>query len=282
MDQRTLTSLMGVVLAIIAPATLAAWTPPLSDGATPGLSFGDAGAGAEAFRVVQLDQGGPAILQANLPPDTHVAEQLLDTKYAQIQESDEVLARAQARIGVVSSVIASQEAGQAFDPNAPQSLLGSPEQELLAALAAIEGPDGQVQFGLGDELGEKWEQISAQIKTTLDSLLHQVVYNAWVETRVENKTVGRTVVAWTGSTETDLLAAITSDEIGLHGRSVDVALISRQKLVRLLFLALDGALKLSLLLSAPGSVILALPAIWKYVNQVLDELVRNQSTHQTV
>ncbi|MSP12471.1 MAG: hypothetical protein EXR62_05880 [Chloroflexi bacterium] len=279
MNQETLTELMNDILTILAPGTLVGWesrAPAIIS--VGGISFGDVGIGEETgfLRTIQEDSSSWPILQANLPPDLHIAAQMLNHKWSQIQRSDQILAHAQARIGAITNMIAGQEPGQAFGLTA-LPVLDMSERELLAAVAEIEMADDQVDFGLGDKLADNWEGISAQIKTYIDSLLRQVVYNAWVETRVENKILGRTVVAWTGGANTYWPGSITADEIKIHERTLEIALVSRLKLVRLMFLAVDGAFKLSLILSAPSSVILVLPAIWKYVNQILDELARNQT-----
>ncbi|MEJ2267272.1 MAG: hypothetical protein P8X95_27830 [Anaerolineales bacterium] len=43
-------------------------------------------------------------------------------------------------------------------------------------------------------------------------------------------------------------------------------------MLRTFIVTTQGAAKLSILLATPGGAILALPAAWKYVNQILAEL----------
>ena len=58
----------------------------------------------------------------------------------------------------------------------------------------------------------------------------------------------------------------------LHLQAVHLALGSRIALLRLLIVVGTGAAKLALRLVVPGAQLLVLPAVWKFVRDVLREL----------
>jgi hypothetical protein len=63
--------------------------------------------------------------------------------------------------------------------------------------------------------------------------------------------------------------------MALHHQSVHLALGSRLALIRLLTIVGAGATKLALRLTIPGAQLLVLPAAWKFVRDVLEELRRS-------
>jgi hypothetical protein len=58
----------------------------------------------------------------------------------------------------------------------------------------------------------------------------------------------------------------------LHHEAVQLALGSRLALVRLLIVVGTGAATLALRLTVPGAQLLVLPAVWKFVRDVMQEL----------
>jgi hypothetical protein len=59
--------------------------------------------------------------------------------------------------------------------------------------------------------------------------------------------------------------------MGLHQRTLNLTLETRALMLRSLILVASGAGKLSVLMTTPGGALLALPAVWKFVNQVRAE-----------
>ena len=84
--------------------------------------------------------------------------------------------------------------------------------------------------------------------------------------------LARTVVGWTGDLDTLWEQYLRPEQIDLHRRSLNLAITSRAAMLRTFIVTTQGAAKLSILLATPGGAILALPAAWKYVNQILAEL----------
>jgi hypothetical protein len=76
-------------------------------------------------------------------------------------------------------------------------------------------------------------------------------------------------VDWTGDMNTAWKPAISPEERILHQRSLALALKSRIALLRIIMTTAQGAAKIAALIAAPGGALLALPAAWKYVQQLL-------------
>jgi hypothetical protein len=93
-----------------------------------------------------------------------------------------------------------------------------------------------------------------------------------VETRTGGEPVGLTIVGWNGD-----LHAVWSDrpdpeKSRLHQRSVSQALQARAVQIHAVVVAIQSAAKLGVLLSNPAGAILALPAGWKLVEQILADI----------
>ena len=162
-----------------------------------------------------------------------------------------------------------------------------PEAELLASLAQIssmalggvspvgaaKGVPGGVSYGLTERLGSGGlEQVAGQFQGFADRLQRTLTHLAWVETRQDGQMIGRSVVGWSGDCVTIWGQAATSAQMALHRKSLQAALQSRITLLSTFTTAVQGAVKLSVLLSTPGGAILALPTVWKYIHQILSEL----------
>jgi hypothetical protein len=78
-------------------------------------------------------------------------------------------------------------------------------------------------------------------------------------------------VGWTGDAETIWPQPRHPEQVALHWNTLDLALQSRTTLLRTLIIVTHGAVKISSLLAMPGGVVLALPAIWKFINRLMDE-----------
>jgi hypothetical protein len=109
----------------------------------------------------------------------------------------------------------------------------------------------------------------------VEQMRRMVSHYAWIETEMGGALIGHTAVRWTGDFDTVWEADVTPDSMELHHQSVQLALGSRLALIRLLTIVGTGATKLVLRLTVPGAQLLMLPAAWKFVRDVLEELRRS-------
>jgi len=164
--------------------------------------------------------------------------------------------------------------GAAFDAAASPDLPAA-EAELLAALQGTDRDAGIPSFGVMDQLRlPSWEEAGATAERLLRQAERLVAHYAWIETAVEGRLIGQTTVTWTGDLRTVWPAGTGAEEQRLHERSVRLALATRAATVRIIAVVTAGAVTIVPLLTTPGSAILALPAIWKFIGRIRSELER--------
>jgi hypothetical protein len=230
-------------------------------------------------QVVSFGAPAPDVEQAptwriNLPADPAQAIQQLDYVEIQLQASQEALGSVPDRIEQLvnrSQAEARGEVSFAAEPLPPA------ETELLRLLGAagqtaVRGEQPEVSFGLGQDLGAELRKATEGFQQFTQKISHLIAHFAWVETQVTGHLLARTVVGWTGDMDTLWEEYLRPEQIDLHRRSLDLAITSRAAVLRTFIVTTQGAAKLSVLLATPGGAILALPAAWKYVNQILAEL----------
>ncbi len=238
------------------------------------LAFEASGAGATEMPVWRV----------NLPADSRAAEKVLGQGERRWSRVDSALDQALVRL---ASFQASTRDGQAapggtvsFDAQAAQAL-PAPERNLLEMLQGVEQAQLPASYGLMEDVAGRlgWGQAAQEFQSFLDRLTQTLAFYAWVETNVEGRLLGRTAVTWTGDMRTNWREGLDATQAKLHYRTLALALASRNSLLRTISLASRGALMLATLpalLATPGGALVALPAAWKFINQVLEELDRNE------
>jgi hypothetical protein len=228
---------------------------------------------AMAFGTTVETMAQPPLWRANLPGDPHLAEQHLASGEMKLCASQKALAVATDRL---MAFIDAQPAGVAFSIASADSAIAQPEAELSVFMSQVRAGRASVSFGLGERLVGGWDQATQQFHAVLERLRQLMAYYVWVETRVQQELLGQTTVSWTGDVETVWRLGLSPEQVILHQRTLALALRSRDTLLQTLVMATQFAVKLSLLLSMPGGVILALPAAWKFINQVLAEFAQQE------
>lgn len=144
--------------------------------------------------------------------------------------------------------------------------LASAERDLLLWVGESRG---EVSFAAGE--GPDLGGLRAEIAEATRRLTRLLTHVAWVETRAGGRLLGQTVVGWTGTTRTLSSAGAAREPALLHQRNVHLALASRLGLLRTLVMVGRGA---AILLSATSGLgaVASLPAAWKFVQQVLEEV----------
>jgi hypothetical protein len=221
---------------------------------------------AVAFGVPQaVERFDMPVWRVDLPADPEQAADLIRQAQQQTAARQASLEALPARFDGLA--LRAQTGGASF---AAPGVMDA-ESELLASLAQISSPPvkGMLSFNVLDHLGAGWAQVNEQFQAFTDRLQRTLTHLAWVETRQEGRLIGQSVVGWSGDCDTLWGAAVTAEQGNLHTRSLETALQSRANLLRTFTMAVQGAVKLSVVLSTPGGVILALPTVWKYISQIL-------------
>ena len=103
---------------------------------------------------------------------------------------------------------------------------------------------------------------------------------ARVETEIAGNPIGQTAVSWTGDFRTIWMPAVTITDMDLHRHHVDVTLQWRLGTMRFVGVVGAGAANVAIKLGVPGGQLLALPAVWNYVKDVLAEWRKLQAIKQ--
>lgn len=235
----------------------------------------------EAAALPQDDQpaffglGNPAdeqiyLFQMNLPAEPGQADQQLQAAEVALAQADTALEAVPDRLDSLVGQAQSGLLGPASFSAGGEGGLGPAEAELLASLGTLPGGPVVESYGLLDKLPDMKES-QREFLEAFERLQQLLTHLAWVETRLDGSLLARTIVDWSGDLGTVWNNDVGEAQLHLHQRSLAVALASRVALLRLLSTVLMATAKIAVLLSTPGAQLLALPAAWRYVTQILKE-----------
>ncbi len=227
-----------------------------------------------AFGLRTMPDTQALVWRVNLPANPRLAAAQLHSGVAQLRAVDVALGQCEGRI---ATLVQSQAGGASFDTASVHTKFPMPEEELLHTLDAFQYMRQPVSFGLADRLDGRWQEITVACQSFIDRLVRFISHYAWVETEIEGHLVGRTVLGWDGDVNTLWYPALNKTHAALHHDALNLALGSRDRLLNAFVVASRGALLLATLpalLATPLGAVAALPAAWKFVNQVLALLDR--------
>lgn len=210
-------------------------------------AFDPLGASADDGRTWRVD----------LPADPAAADARLAAAAARAAAVEAALAAVPERIEAAVALSARDHI--AFDEPAAEP---SPEQTLAAALRRGRRP---VDFGVGDSLRAAGKKIEAR----LDGLLDVARHAARVETRISGRLVAASTLGWLGDAHTTVVADADADTLTAHHRTVDVIARARRGRLRFVVVVLSGAARVAAAFT--GGLVAALPAIYRFVDQLVDE-----------
>ncbi|MEH2080096.1 MAG: hypothetical protein V7K89_08795 [Nostoc sp.] len=209
------------------------------------------------------------VWRANFPTDLNKASLYLTHSEEILIRSQQALSTASDRVDRLMDAIAS-ESTLAFSLSALVTELAPPERTLLQALQTIQQPL-PTSFGIQEAIGGYSQQVFEQCQSFVERLLRVIAHYAWVETQVAGQTLARTAVSWLGDVDNIWQTGLNATQVSLHQRTLTLALASRDALLQTFSAVVQATLKVSVLLSVPGGVILLLPAVWKFIDQVMTQ-----------
>jgi hypothetical protein len=251
------------------------------------------GQSAAHFGVWQIRPSAPAaapsaddvtVWRTHLPPDPARAEQDLRQSNQHHRALHQGLEQARHRV-VSFAKTQSQTAPQSaeavsFGLETPPDRPPLPPQEAelqrtLYALAAPRPPQTDaagVSFALpeGPESEEASQEALQQVQALATTMTRTLSNYAWIETVIADTLIGRTAVRWTGDVQTIWHPQGSAWHAHIHTRSVQASLSWRATLLRKAVLIMQGAALISSAVATPGGPVMALPAIWKFIDQILD------------
>ncbi|WP_298818791.1 hypothetical protein [Chloroflexus sp.] len=198
------------------------------------------------------------IWQAHLPSDLATAQMALRAAQAQLGAHEIALATVEQRLQrLVSGTVS-------FSVSTPPA-----EQNLLNVLSAT---PASASFGLRDEIQERWQAAQEQVIALSAQVWEALTTYATVETVQGGQLIGRTRINWHGDARSLLLAGIDLAQARMHQQTLALALRSRAGLLRLIGLVGRGAAIVASMVASPAGPVLALPAVWQFVQDVLAEV----------
>lgn len=192
----------------------------------------------------------------DLPEDPDAAGAMLDAMELRMAVVERALDSVPERIDAA--------ADQARRPARTAFALGG-AADADGALAAALRPQRRVSFGLGGGSAE-----TTSLQARLEALVDAARHVARIETRIEGRVVASTSVGWGGDARMILAPDVAPETVATHGRTLAIAVRVRQSRLRFVMSILSGATRVALQVAGGGAT--ALPAIYTFVKQVIDEL----------
>jgi hypothetical protein len=201
------------------------------------------------------------IWQARLPDDALAAQSAIRSAMSQLDAQEHALATVEQRLRQVV------DGAVSFGTTLPLA-----EQHLLAWVSMGEQPPGGASFGLRDEVQERWQAAQEQFIALSTQVCESLRSYATVETIHGSRLIARTRVNWFGDVQSWLVTDITPVQATLHHKTLTLALRSRAALLRIIGLVGRGAALIATMVASPISALMALPASWQFVQEILAEV----------
>jgi hypothetical protein len=203
------------------------------------------------------------VWRVSLPANPQEARQALDAAERDLRAQELAVAGATMRMRRAMSGGSSFAVG-----GAP-----APEREMLGLVDELRASEsGASSFGLREMASDGLEQAEEKFRAFAAQVHETLVSYAVVETQVDQRLIGRTSVGWTGDVRSLLAADLSAEHADLHRRSLALALQSRAALLRTFTTVLRGAAIVATMISSPVGAVAALPAAWKFVDQLLTDM----------
>jgi hypothetical protein len=173
--------------------------------------------------------------------------------------------------GRLLGTIGEAGSGASFGPAGTTAAPKPAERELLAWLDECSTVDGRVAFG-GPEAPGWLARAERELADLLERLRSWVAPTAVVRSTSGDSAVALTAHGWSGRTVTVAAARASRPELRLHDDLFELVAASRRIVVQIVGLTVEGAVRIGSRLALPGGPLLALPAAWRFVHRVLDEV----------
>jgi hypothetical protein len=208
---------------------------------------------------------GTPVWRASYPAGLEAGAAGLDAARSRLATADPALHDALIRLDAFAA-----RRGKASDAEAYglEAEAAAPERDLSLLLQEMRTAGVPRSYEAEAEPAGRWDGAVEAFQGLIQRLERIVADGVWVETRIGGQLVAETCMGWMGDAETVAPNRPNPQWMALHLRTVELALASRQALLRTFALALASAVKLSVLAATPGGFVLALPAVWRFITQV--------------
>jgi len=208
-----------------------------------------------------------ALWRLELPTDHEAAMNALDIHaFTLLLDRDGILESAKRLYHFVDSWVFDQPT----EAEARIETVGSPEYLLAEAIDGLRSTQAR---GIIRDIPDIVEEFQAFL-----SRVHAFLSNyAVIETASNGTLLARTCIGWSGDFTSWCREDLTADQALQHIYSMRVAIQRRRMLIQLLSVVIAAAADIGMRVGMPGGVLLALPAIWRFIRMVADEYRRAQA-----
>ncbi|HMQ33976.1 MAG TPA: hypothetical protein PKD53_24805 [Chloroflexaceae bacterium] len=222
-------------------------------------------AGPASFGAGGEDAPAGPVWLVDLPADRAAAAAALALAEADLRRHEAAVDGAPARI----AALATGGGAASFGAGG----LAAPERELLAMLDELRaGPAGEPGASFGAGAGTGWAEAAGRLRAFIAQARETAGSYAVVETRVAGVLAARTSVGLAGDMRSLVGRAALGETAALHRSSLALALRSRAALLKTCGTALRGAAIVATMVGSPAGAVLALPAAWRFVERLLEDL----------
>lgn len=213
-------------------------------------------------------QAGGNTWRVHLPASPGEAQRTLMAQAIALDQDQATLEAAVARL---KRFIEDYQPG---DAGAAKALEAQPEAALRAHLSLAGGAQSKDLFDTLGNARAEFDQFVQRVRAFVTDY-------ASIETTQHGLEIALTKVSWTGDAQTLWRQDVAPAQSELHHRNVRVALARRGMLMRLMVVISTGAAKIALRMATPGAQLLALPAIFQFIRDVVQEVREMQKIQAT-
>ena len=167
-----------------------------------------------------------------------------------------------------------------YDPKGTQNLSFVTSQH--SPLATLQHSISQIHSWSGSysTAGSQtdYTRLYEQCETLLSRIKDNMSLHGRIETRIGQNLVGITQIDWIGDYKTVWEKHATLQTMHLHTKSVHLTSISRMVVLRIISTSISGALGIAIKAAIPGGQILLIPAVYKFVLDMLHEFKKLQES----
>jgi len=153
----------------------------------------------------------------------------------------------------------------------------SPERVLTAWLLTMQDSAASLS---GESFAARWSEWAEEAQAFLEQVRRTLAYAAFVDLKVRDQLMARTVISWLGAARTISANGLSPEWAGVHRRLVSLAIESRAAWLQLAAHVLGSALLLGVLLPS-GNAVLAIPAAWRFIRVFLADVRRLRMSYQS-
>ncbi|MDM8520384.1 hypothetical protein QUF64_10080 [Anaerolineales bacterium HSG6] len=204
------------------------------------------------------------VWSVSLPDDPILAQASLNQQLHLMQSNRSAMAQAKETMQILTPRPVEDSVSFSVGDEAE-----SPEMALQRNMARLQGHD-VVSFGVNDE-EDDWSGTVDNFQKFMTQLFRLMKPSLQTETKIGQVLMAQSVVSLTGDINTTWYRGTTVSHTKLHNKTLSLSMASRTAMLQLVAQITAGATVLAVKFNLPGGQLAALPAAWKYIQDVMKQ-----------